>query len=109
MNTVRVIISLATHFGWNLQQFDVKNAFLHGDLEEEVYIEIPPRFYSHNEKNKVILEAGMEWSHLASLSSPSMHQVPFKALAPSPLPALGLEHDSPQPINDTLLLPLDDG
>ncbi|RDX84090.1 hypothetical protein CR513_34917, partial [Mucuna pruriens] len=34
MNTVRVINSLASHFGWNLQQFDVKNAFLHGDLKE---------------------------------------------------------------------------
>ncbi|RDX97989.1 hypothetical protein CR513_19160, partial [Mucuna pruriens] len=51
MNTVRVIISLAAHFGWNLQQFDVKNVFLHEDLEEEVYMEITPRFYSHNEKN----------------------------------------------------------
>ncbi|RDX79462.1 hypothetical protein CR513_40107, partial [Mucuna pruriens] len=53
INTVRIIISLITHFGWNLQYFDVKNVFLHGDLEEEVYMEIPPGFYSHNEKNKV--------------------------------------------------------
>ncbi|RDY07705.1 hypothetical protein CR513_08152, partial [Mucuna pruriens] len=53
MNIVKVILSLAAHFGWNLQQFDVKNDFLHGDLEEEVYMEIPPGFYSHNEKNKV--------------------------------------------------------
>ncbi|RDX92968.1 hypothetical protein CR513_24839, partial [Mucuna pruriens] len=52
MNTVRVILSLAAHFGWNLQQFDVKNVFLHGNLEEEVYMEIPLRFYSYNEKNK---------------------------------------------------------
>ncbi|RDX62452.1 hypothetical protein CR513_59211, partial [Mucuna pruriens] len=52
MNTVRVIISLVAHFGWNLQQFDVKNVFLHGDLEEEVYMKIPLGFYSHNEKNK---------------------------------------------------------
>ncbi|RDY05308.1 Copia protein, partial [Mucuna pruriens] len=52
MNMVRVIFSLATHFGWNLQQFDVKNTFLYGDLEEEVYMEIPLGFYSHNEKNK---------------------------------------------------------
>ncbi|RDX89226.1 hypothetical protein CR513_29072, partial [Mucuna pruriens] len=52
MNTIRVIISLTAYFGWNLQQFDVKNAFLHGDLEEEVYMEIPPGFYSHN-KNRV--------------------------------------------------------
>ncbi|RDY05098.1 hypothetical protein CR513_11093, partial [Mucuna pruriens] len=56
INTVRVIISLVAHFGWNLQQFDVKNAFLHGDLEEEVYMEIPPGFYSHNEKNKYVLD-----------------------------------------------------
>ncbi|RDX92279.1 hypothetical protein CR513_25617, partial [Mucuna pruriens] len=41
------------HFGWNLQQFDVKNVFLHGDLEEEIYMEIPLGFYSHNEKGKV--------------------------------------------------------
>ncbi|RDX77849.1 hypothetical protein CR513_41959, partial [Mucuna pruriens] len=53
MNLVRVIISLVTHYGWNLQQFDVKNVFFHGDLEEEVYMEISSGFYSHNEKNKV--------------------------------------------------------
>ena len=38
MNTVRVILSLAVNNGWDLQQFDVKNAFLHGDLEEEMAI-----------------------------------------------------------------------
>ncbi|RDX81688.1 hypothetical protein CR513_37604, partial [Mucuna pruriens] len=42
MDMVRVFISLVAHFGWNLQQFDVKNVFLHGDLEEEVYMEILP-------------------------------------------------------------------
>ncbi|WVY92731.1 hypothetical protein V8G54_031819 [Vigna mungo] len=44
MNTVRVILSLAANYGWNLEQFDVKNAFLHGDLEEEIYMEIPPGY-----------------------------------------------------------------
>ncbi|RDX79880.1 hypothetical protein CR513_39648, partial [Mucuna pruriens] len=34
-----------------MNTFDVKNVFLHGDLEE-VYMEIPPRFYSHNENDK---------------------------------------------------------
>ncbi|RDY11420.1 hypothetical protein CR513_03915, partial [Mucuna pruriens] len=52
MNTIRVIHSLIAHFDWNLQQFDVKNVLLHGDLEEEVYMEIPQGFYSHNEKKK---------------------------------------------------------
>lgn len=42
INTIRVLISLAALHDWPLQQFDVKNAFLHGNLEEEVYMDIPP-------------------------------------------------------------------
>ncbi|KAL5580295.1 hypothetical protein UlMin_012737 [Ulmus minor] len=42
MNSIRILISLATNMNWTLQQLDVKNAFLHGDLDEEVYMEIPP-------------------------------------------------------------------
>ena len=44
LNTVRVLLSLATNLDWPLLQFDVKNAFLHGDLEEEIYMDIPPRY-----------------------------------------------------------------
>ena len=53
MNIVRIILSLAAHFGWEMHQFDVKNAFLHGSLEEEVYMEIPPGYGATNEGNKV--------------------------------------------------------
>ena len=53
MNIVRIIISLAAHFGWEMHQFDVKNAFLHGSLEEEVYMEIPPGYGATNGGNKV--------------------------------------------------------
>jgi hypothetical protein len=42
MNTVRILLSPAANYGWDLQQFDVKNAFLNGEIEEEIYMEVPP-------------------------------------------------------------------
>jgi len=44
MNTIRIILSLTAYFGWELQQFNVKNAFFNEKLEEEDYIEIPLGF-----------------------------------------------------------------
>ena len=37
MNTVRILLSLAINFDWELQHYDVKNAFLQGELEDEIY------------------------------------------------------------------------
>jgi transposase InsO family protein len=39
--TVRLILSLAVAQHWPLRQLDVKNAFLHGTLKEEVYMAQP--------------------------------------------------------------------
>jgi len=44
MTTIRVIITMATIKRWSLHQMDVKNVFLHGDLQEEVYMEQPQSY-----------------------------------------------------------------
>ena len=44
IDTIRVIFSIVANKDWPLYQFDVKNAFLHGEIEEEVYMHAPPGF-----------------------------------------------------------------
>lgn len=51
--SVRILIYLDANLLWPLFQFDVENASLYGDLQEEVYIEQPPGLIAHEERNQV--------------------------------------------------------
>lgn len=42
IKTVSILLSLAANYSWDLQKFDVKNAFRQEDLKEEVFMEVPP-------------------------------------------------------------------
>ena len=42
--TIRIVLSMATTHRWSLHQLNVQNAFLHGELQEQVYMSQPSGF-----------------------------------------------------------------
>ena len=45
---VRAVIAIAAAKGWKIHQMDVKTALLNGKIEEEVYLEQPEGFVTHD-------------------------------------------------------------
>ncbi|KAJ0869659.1 putative RNA-directed DNA polymerase [Helianthus annuus] len=53
--SIRVILSLTAYKNFELEQLDVKTAFLHGNLEEKIYMKQPQGFEVEGHEEKVCL------------------------------------------------------
>jgi hypothetical protein len=86
--TIRLVLSLAVSQGWVLRQLDVQNAFLHGVLEEEVFMKQPPGYINaefpsyHCKLDKALYglkQAPRAWYSRLSDKSQSIGFLPSKA------------------------------
>ena len=51
--SIRLVLALAAVMKWKIHQMDVNTTFLHGVLEEEVYVEQPLGFATHDRESHV--------------------------------------------------------
>ena len=90
--TIRVLLAVAAHLDLNLYHLDVDTAFLNGDLDEEIFLELPPGFALPGEKvvvkllkslyglkqasrqwNKKLHPVLIAWGFLQSLADPCLY------------------------------------
>jgi len=64
---VHLFLAVAAIHHWPLHQFDIKNAFLHGEMQEKVYMDQPPSFLAPGDSRLV---CKLQWSLYGLKQSP---------------------------------------
>jgi hypothetical protein len=69
LDSVRLLIALVMHKGWEVHHMDVKSVFLNDNVQEEVCVEQPMGFIVIDKKQKVLkLRKALYRLHQASRS-----------------------------------------
>ena len=85
--TMRLILAMAAIKGWVAHGLDVRNAYLYGELDEEIYMEQPEGFRIPGKEDLVLLlkkalyglkQAGLAWWRILKQS---MEELGFKSLS----------------------------
>ena len=53
IETIRLVVAIASLRKWSMHQLDVKFAFLYGPFEEDVFVDHPPGFQVDGQEDKV--------------------------------------------------------
>lgn len=70
LDSLRLLLSLAATYDWEIHQVDIKSAYLNGHLDEEIYMEQPKGFKMPGKEKKVchlrkalygLKQAGRQW------------------------------------------------
>lgn len=55
LETIRVVVAIATYKGWKMHQLDIKSTFFNGLLNKETYVQQPPSFKIKGQEMKVCI------------------------------------------------------
>jgi hypothetical protein len=87
MTTILTLLAMAYVQEWSISQLDVKNAFLNGDLHENVYMLLPPGYFipegmvCHLRRSLYDLkQAPWAWCHILKFSFRNMNHFPTRNL-----------------------------
>jgi transposase InsO family protein len=71
MTAIRAVLATAARRDWEIHQVDIKSAYLHAEVKEDIYMRPPPGYLKPEDEGKVLKllrslyglkQAGFEWS-----------------------------------------------